>query len=229
MRDDSTPPTTTPRGSFDCELTRAMNDIPLPNGLTERLRTAIVQQPLASLPLNGSQPSRDNGRWSRRLLLSSAVALVLVAVWSWLGPHETELTEADVLRIAELDSSNLPNAPPGTQFIPPAGWHSLPGVELASHPVIANDEAFSIAVLPLTFRTRRNSPRVTGLLLALPESRWPFRIDATSLSHTDVRYSATGTWAIWREGTTIFVCILHADARALEALQHASTSSRDVT
>jgi hypothetical protein len=160
--------------------------------------------------------------------LSGSVALALVAAWSWLGPREAELTEADVLRLAALDSSRLPAAPPGTRFSLPAGWHSLPGVELASHPVITNDETLSLPILPLAFRARRNSPLATGLLLALPESRWPFRIDATSLSQTDVRYSETGTWAIWREGSTIFVCILHADARVLEALQLAATS-RDVS
>ena len=233
MRDDSSPQIPAARSRFDTELALVMSDVPLPVGLTERLQAAVAAAPVQPLnsaqPSSGVRPPRIANRWSRRLILSGSVALVLVAAWSWLGPREAALTEADVRRLAELDSSGLPAAPPGTKFTRPAGWQSLPGLELAEHPVIAQDNTLSIPVLPLAFRASRHSSRVTGLLLSLPESRWPYRIEATSLSNTEVRYSASGTWAIWREGTTIFVCVLRADARVLEALQHAAASSREVS
>ena len=227
MRDDSSPPTPATRSRFDSEVALAMNDVPLPVGLTGRLQAAVKASSV--------QPSSDEtrphiaSRWPRRLMLSGSVALVLIAAWSWLGPHEPALTEADVRRLAELESSSLPSAPSGTMIALPAGWQSLPGLELADHPVLARVETLSVPVLPLTFRAKRGGLRVTGLLLALPESRWQARVEATSLSNAEVRYTATGTWAIWREGTTVFVCVLHADARVFEALQHAAASGREVS
>ena len=111
----------------------------------------------------------------------------------------------------------------------PAGWQSLPGMELAEQPVIARDDTRSVPLLRLAFLANRRGPPVTGLLLALSESRWHTRIEATSFSIAAVRYTASGTWVIWREGTTVFVCVLRADARAFEALQHAAASSREVS
>ena len=227
MRDDSSPQTPAAHSRFDSELSLAMHDVPLPVGLTERLQAAVAASPVP--PLNDAIQPRIADRWSRRLMLCGSVALGLAVAWNWLGPREAVLTEADVRRLAELESNGLPAAPSGTKFTLPAGWQLLPGMELAKQPVIAQDDTLSIPVLPLAFRASHRSPRVTGLLLALPESRWPLRIEATSLSNTEVRYTASGTWAIWREGTTIFVCVLHADARVLEALQHATARSREVS
>jgi len=227
MRDDSFPPAPTALSRFDSEVALAMGDVPLPVGLTERLQAAVKASPVQ--PLSNSAPSRIASRWPRRLMLSGSVALVLLAAWSWLGPREAALTEADVRRMAELEPSSLPAAPSGTKIALPAGWQSLPGMELAEQPVIAGDETLSVPVLPLAFRANRRLQPVAGLLLALPESRWPFRIEATSLSDAEVRYTATGTWAIWREGKTIFVCVLRADARVLEALQLAAANGRNVS
>ena len=227
MRDDSSPPSPATRSRFDSELARSMSDVPLPAGLTERLQTAVKASAVQSSNAAIS-PCRAN-HWSRRLMLSGSAALVLLAVWSWLGPREAALTEADVRRLAELDSSSLLVAPSGTMIELPVGWQSLPGMELAERPVIAGDDSLSIPVLPLAFHASRRGPRVTGLLLALPESRWSSRVEATSLSNTEVRYTASGTWAIWREGNTIFVCVLHANAKVLEALQRAAASGRDVS
>ncbi|MEK6261285.1 MAG: hypothetical protein AABP62_22005 [Planctomycetota bacterium] len=227
MRDDSTPPIPAARSRFDSEAALAMNDVPLPVGLTERLQAAVRASSI--------QPSKDAirprlaSRWPHRLMLSGSVALVLLAAWNFLGPREATLTEADVRQLVELESNSLPAAPLGTKLVLPAGWQSLPGMELAEQPVIAGDDTLSVPVLPLTFRANRREPRVTGLLLALPESRWPYRVEATSLSYAEVRYTATGTWAVWREGKTIFVCVLRADARVLEALQHAAASGREVS
>lgn len=227
MRDASSPPTPSARGQFDSEMALAMSDVPLPVGLTERLQAAVKASSVQ--PLSNLAPSRIASLWPRRLLLSGSVALVLLAAWSWLGPREAALTEADVQRLAQLVPSSLPAAPSGTKITLPAGWQSLPGMELAEQPVIAGVETLSVPVLPLAFRANRRGQPVAGLLLALPESRWPFHIEATSLSTTDVRYTATGTWAIWREGRTIFVCVLRGDARVLEALQHAAASGREVS
>lgn len=228
MRDDSTPPALAARSRFDSEAARAMSDVPLPVGLTERLQAAVKAS--SAQPSNDATPPRLARHWPRRLMLSGSAALVLLAVWSWLGPRDAVLTEADVRRLAELDSSGLPAAPSGTMIELPAGWQSLPGMELAERPVIAGDDSLSVPVLPLAFQASRRGPRVTGLLLALPESRWRSRVEATSLSSTEVRYTASGTWAIWREGGTIFVCVLHANAKVLEALQRAAEASgRDVS
>jgi hypothetical protein len=225
MRDDSSPQIPAARSRFDSEVARAMSDVPLPVGLTQRLQAAVRASSVQ--PAEGATPSRPARHWSRRLLLGTSVALVLFTAWSLLGPRQPALTEADVRRLAALESSHLPLAPPGTNVALPAGWHSLPGMELAEQPVIAQVDALSIPVL--TFRINRRGPRVTGLLLALPEHRRPFRVEATSFSNSEVRYTNFGTWAIWREGKTIFVCVLHADARVLESLQNAAANGREVS
>lgn len=227
MRDDSSPPAPATRSRFDSELALAMSDVPLPIDLTERLHATVMASSVQ--PAGDVLRLRSASRWPRRLMLSGSVALVLLAAWSWLGPREAALTEADVRRLAGLVSSSLPAAPAGTKIALPAGWQSLPGMELAEQPVIAQDGTRSVPLLPLAFHANRRGPRVTGLLLALPESRWSSRIEATSLSTAGVRYTAFGTWAIWREGTTIFVCVLNADARVLEALQRALVSGREVS
>ncbi len=230
MRDDLTPPAALPRSRFDSEVLLVMSDVPLPVGLTERLRVAVKASPVPP-SRNATSPRPTNANvWPRRLMLCGSVALVLFAAWSWLGPRAPALTDADVRRLAELESSRLSPAPAGTNVALPAGWLSLPGMELAEQLVVlAGDETLSVPIRPLAFRANRRGPRVTGLLLALPESRWHARIEATSLSDAEVRYTATGTWAIWREGTTVFVCVLNADARVLEALQHAAANGREVS
>ena len=227
MRDDSCPPTPTVRSRFDSELALVMSDVPLPVGLTERLQVVVMA--------SSAQPSKDAtlprlaSHWPRRLVLSGSVALTLIAAWTWLGPREAALTEADVRRLAGLNSSSLHAAPAGTKIALPAGWQSLPGMELAEQPVIAQDDALSVPLLALAFRANRRVPPVTGLLLALPQSRWSSTIEAKSFSMAEVRYTTSGTWAIWREGTTVFVCVLRADTRVFEALQRAADRSREVS
>ncbi len=226
MRDDLSPPASAARSRFDSEVALAMSDVPLPVGLTGRLHTAVKASPVQ--PSGDATAARRANHWPGRLMLSGSVALVLFAAWSWLGPRAAALTDADVQRLAELDLSSLPADPSGTRIAIPAGWQSLPGMELGGQPVIVQDDTLSVPVRPLTFRANRHGRRVTGLLLALPESRWFSHIEATSLSDPEVRYTATGTWAIWREGKTIFVCVLRADPRVLEALQLAA-SGREVS
>lgn len=227
MRDDSSPPIPEVHSRFDLEVALAMSDVPLPVGLTDRLQAAVKASSVQ--PASDVRPLRPASRWPRRLLLSGSAVLVLLAAWSWLGPREATLTDADVRRLAELNSSSHSPAPAGMKVALPDGWQSLPELEFAAQPVLATDDTLSVPVRPLAFRANRRGIPVTGLLLALPESRWHARIEATSLSDAEVRYTATGTWAIWREGTTVFVCVLHADARALEALRKAAAIRREVS
>ena len=70
MRDDSSPPSPATRSRFDSELARAMSDVPLPAGLTERLQTAVKASAVQSSNAAIS-PCRAN-HWSRRLMLSVA-------------------------------------------------------------------------------------------------------------------------------------------------------------
>ena len=226
MRDDSCPPTPTVRNRFDSELALVMSDVPLPVGLTDRLQSVVAS---SVQPSTHATLPRLASHWPRRLVLSGSVAIVLIAAWTWLGPREATLTEADVRRLAGLNSTSLHAAPAGTKIAWPAGWQSLPGMELAEQPVIARDDARSIPLLVLSFRTHRRGPPVTGLLLALPESRWSSNIEAKSFSMAEVRYTTSGTWAIWREGTTVFVCVLRADTRVFEALQRAAAIGREVS
>jgi len=66
-------------------------------------------------------------------------------------------------------------------------------------------------------------------LLPLHESEWAAPIMAGPFSAAEVQYTTTGTWVVWREGTTVFVLILHGDAPAMEQLQRATAKLPNLT
>lgn len=213
---------------FDRELARAMSDVPLPAGLTARLHEVVNAAPCP--PTSAVPTSRPESFVSRRsLVMVGAVAVLLVVGWSWFVPRGPVLSEADVQRVARLKAGTLPEAAPGTSITLPAGWRLLAGLELAARPVTTAGDAPAISLLPFAFRADRRFPRVTGLIFSLPASRWRGRGEAASISQAEVRYTPTGTWVAWREGATVFVCLLDGDTRMMEQFQRAITSGRDMT
>lgn len=221
------PPNSAIGSSFDAALARVMSDVPLPLGLTERLHAAMVPSPdhLSSQ----SPTSRPRYYSPQRLMLGIGTAAVFLIALSWLIQSGAILTETDVRRLAALDTNTLPVASSRTTIAVPSGWQSLYGLEFAERPVMATGDAPSIPLLPLTYRADQRLPPVTGFLLTLPESHWRGRADATSFSIAEVRYTASGTWTIWREGSTVFIFVLNGDTRAMELLQRAAINARNVT
>lgn len=222
MRDDFVPPA---RSSFDAEMASAMNDVTLPVDLQGRLQAAVSNDG----GLGRAVASRLEGRhWSRRLVLWASATTVLVIGAIWLAGTRLTLTESDVLQIAELDWEHLEPASHAAKFDLPSGWSSIPGVELAKRPLSIPVDSSTVMGLPLTVRSRKQATPVTGLLFSLSARHWLPSVESTSLAQSEVRYSASGTWAAWREGNTVYICVLKADARKFESLQRATMKNRQV-
>lgn len=227
MSDESTPPPVMTRDVFDQGMARAMEDVPVPAGLIARLQAGISSRPMPS----AGDASHHTGktRLLRRFLLGGCAAVAMFAAWSWFAPNGAVVTEADVRRLAGLNTSLLTPAASETRCALPIGWQSVRGLELAARLVVASDDSLTVPMLPLSYQADRRSPRVTGLLLPLRESSWAAPLATGPFSAADVQYTTTGTWAVWREGTTVFVLILHGDAPAMERLQWAAAKHPSLT
>lgn len=235
MHDDTPPSTAMTRDRFDANLAQAMGDIPIPVGLTARLQVAVhaqeAQRAGDAAPHTGATNTRTiaTAMWARRRLLSGCAAVTLLAAWTWFAPHPSVVTEADVRRLARLDQNLLVSAPSEARCAVPIGWQSVRGLELSNRLVVTPRDTLAVQLLPLTYQVDRRSPRVTGLLLPLHESSWRTSLARSPFSVAEVRYTTSGTWVVWREGSTVFVLILHGEAPVMERLQHAATSRRDLT
>ncbi len=236
MPHDATPTTAIARDPFDANLAHAMGDIPVPAGLATRLQVAVNAQEAERASDAAPHTVATNTRtiatemWARRRrLLSGCAAVTLLAAWTWLAPHQSVVTEADVRRLAGLDQNLLVSAPSETRCAIPIGWQSVRGLELSNRLVITPRDTLTVQLLPLTYQADRRSPRVTGWLLPLHESSWYTSLALSPFSVAEVRYTTAGTWVVWREGSTVFVLILHGEAPVMERLQLAATHRRNLT
>ena len=215
------------RDAFDRGMARAMEDVPVPAGLVARLQVGMSSRPKSTAGDAG--PHVANLRWSRRFLLGGCAAVAMFAAWSWFAPNAAVVTEADVRRLAGLDASVLAPAASETRRVLPVGWQFVRGLELADRLVVASDDTLNAQLLPLSYQADRRSARVTGLLLPLHESAWAAPIMEGPFSEAEVQYTTTGTWVVWREGTTVFVLMLRGDAATMERLQRAAANRPNLT
>ena len=227
MSDDSTPPPVMTRDAFDQGMARAMEDVSVPAGLIARLQAEVSSRPMPSAEEARQQTGRT--RWSRRFLLGGCAAIAMFTAWSWFAPNAAIVTATDVQRLSGLDASVLTPAAPETRRVLPVGWQFVRGLELADRLVVASDDTLNAQMLPLSYQADRRSSRVTGLLLPLHESEWAAPIMAGTFSAAEVQYTTTGTWVVWREGTTVFVLMLRGDAATLERLQRAAANRPNLT
>ncbi len=207
---------------FDSEVGRAMSDIPIPAGLTDRLRSAVTSvTPQSSL--QRAVRTRHTWRWVTSLTL--ALLLPLLG-WAWFGPQAAGLNETSVRQLAEMERNSLPTDSQ-TPFAIPAGWNSLREIQLESSTHLASVNGIHVPLLGFLARADRGRPSTSGFLLRLNRNQWQSKLEATSFSSAMIQYDTFGTWVVWSEGDTVFVCVMHDDAHAIQRLQDLVAGSRD--
>ncbi|MBW3540930.1 MAG: hypothetical protein KY476_11720 [Planctomycetes bacterium] len=171
--------------AIDAAVGEALRDVPIPDGLEERLLASLGEQPsqasaesvadvvVPSEPV--SVPPRSS-RWLRRsAAVAAAAAVVLAAAFLWWTQREGEppLSVADVYQQVPLDIENLPRLESFAdrfEAVPPTGaWSSR---RLAVDPPargvrLAADGEPLVAVYGFRFRDRRGEI-VHGVLAAIP-------------------------------------------------------------
>jgi hypothetical protein len=228
MPDASLHPTPDP---FDAALARAMNEVPVPSELATRLHAAANSVVTSSTKDASTAPDisrAQSNQTLRHLLLASCAIACLTVAWNWLSLNFNTLTEADVRRLATMDTSAFGPVSNKVQHPIPAGWNSVRGLELAKQMVANTNDSPTTPLRSLTFQDQR-AKRVEGLLLAIPASKWSVSVTADPFSQTEVRYLNTGTWAVWREEQTVFVLLLRGNASVMEHLQHAAAHRLKLT
>lgn len=224
---------------FDRQVSRAMSDVALPQGLAERLLATVASSSIGpgaldssgdqlksvlSSPVRHRSPGRRVG-WS---VIAALVPLVVIG-GLLLGSRAPVLNENSVLELGQLNPNSFLVEAPQTPFAPPAGWGSLRSIQLGETSHSATINGVKVPVRSMLVRMDRRSPNVTGLLVRLPRSQWSSTPDAISFSSATIQYAPFGTWVVWREGDVVFVCIVRENAHIMQRLQDAVAGSREFT
>ena len=209
---------------FDSEVSHAMSDIPIPAGMTDRLRSAVN----SVTPQSATQPAvRTHYTWRRWTSLSLALLLLLPLLgWAWFGTHTASLNEFSVRQIAELKLDGLPTDSQPS-FTAPSEWNSLRDIQLERSTQVASVNGVPVRLRSFLARAERGRPDISGVLLRLDRSQWQPKIDATSFSSAMIQYDTFGTWVVWSEGDAVFVCVMYDDAHAIQRLQDVIARSRN--
>lgn len=209
----------------DDQITRAMGNVPLPDGLTQRLHASIN-----SATTLGPQPTVKPPRrqFLQRVVWGSLAAVAIVVTCAVVLPRSGVLSDANIRELGNLDLTTLPvNSSPVPSL--PLGWTSQRLVRFADARI---GTVGGRNVLLQTFNAwtdRRSSSGSTGFLMKLPQSQWHDVPDATSFGRAQIQYASFGTWVVWREGDSVIVCVLHADAHAMERLQEIVSGGRQLS
>ena len=159
------------RDEFDLKLCEVMPQVEIPEGLKERLLSAVdePQAPAKAAPAAGQRPQ------SRRKaigLFASATALAAFALWMALPPLQPELEvgviEQELPKLWDAAESGFPDARPAQAILPSGGWHSN---QLRFHHGWKTREVSgeSLAFRKFEFLSDRGLLH-TGLLASLPLS-----------------------------------------------------------
>jgi hypothetical protein len=209
---------------FDMRLSRAMSDVTIPAGLNERLSAAIGEtfsQPTPAQPVRGRSL-----RWA-----GGALASVLLILWCCgiLSPHPQKLNQANVHQLADMDLNALPADTRADLFSVPGEWDSLRGIRFGESPRLAKVAGMNLTVMPLLLQPDRRSPPVSGFVVQLPLAKWHEVPEESSFAAAPMQYASFGTWVVWREGDTVFICVVRDNAETLQRMQELVTASRQLT
>lgn len=210
---------------FDRAIADSMTDVPLPQGLNERLMSAVGTTPTpAPAPLAAPSTNRRSRRWLAAGILATLLPLALLVF----VPRSHILTNADIRELA-ANLSSLSVDSQQVAFPPPSGWRSQRSIQLVQPSRLANVNGATVPVLGFELGTDRRAPKSTGFLIRLTPSQWHSAVEATSMASATVQYESFGTWVVWREGDTVFVCVLNDNAHVMQRLQDLIAGSRELT
>lgn len=227
---------------FDLQVSRAMVDVAVPQGLAERLRSAVaatteeaasgtgVAAESASVRPKAMTSARASRfRTGRRVALGIVATLIPLLVWTLLVPRTHVLNEVSVRELGKLNLDALTADPRLSALPAPAGWNTARAVQLGDSAHMAPAGGRNVPIQTFRLQTDRRSPSVTGFLLRLPKSQWHATPDATSFASAPIQYESFGTWVVWREGNAVYVCVLHENAHVMQRLQELISGGRGLT
>lgn len=219
------------RQSFNDSVGRLIRDIPIPDGLEQRLLDNLAAHDRSAVTpaVSPASPKRSRRRWF--VGTASAAVCLIAGVWIWYGmqPADTTLTLADVRRgfAAEFDQIKLlPEF--DRNFDAP-----LPGFEWKGGRIVVDTERVNgygeqsngqhlAAVYRFRLADGRR-PAVHGALIVL-------RSSSVKVVHPDQHFSAdriayvgrfaTVSWSNPQRGL-IYVCVVPVNGDGLKRLQQA--------
>jgi hypothetical protein len=206
-------------------LAEAVQNVPVPTGLGERLHQACT----APVVVKMTVASR------RRIwgLVTAAAAVMLMLGIGWWWQPLPKLTEQDLLAAMTADLE------PGTEFVGQfpidlpdlwkryyeLNWQLIRGFPTSDHPA-----AGMVALVPFQFQTGDRHPPVRGRLLILRRDQFLGTLPAGDFSQAQEYYTRSGgAYAVWGEGNLIFVCLIPSGPADLHRFKEALTPSRSIT
>lgn len=193
---------------FDRAIVEVVQDVDVPEGLR------------SALP----------GHFSRRrraiqALVSVACALMVgVAGWLWQS-QPVQFTEAELLERLPIDLSANVKFDTSFEFALPGPWIGNRQVKVAPEilGIDLDDKAgHDAAIAVFRYARSRNAP-IAGILAAIPASRIAPLPSSVSFALADSQYiqkdGRRPVAAVWREGHTVYVCLVLGSAADLEQIQ----------
>lgn len=216
------------RDEFDVKLCKVMPQVDIPEGLKERLLTALDTPQVPVEPA----PAAERQRRSRRRFLTTATVLataVLVSFAIWMIPRTPNLTVADVERelpkLWDAALNTLPDADPDQAVLPSGGWNSRRLV--FAHSWKTHDvSGESLALRRLEFNDRGRVH--TGLLASLPLSSFATANQPHSADpfYGEIHYLKTDSGSMlaivtWKDPQTkrVYFLAVPAEDHTLKALE----------
>lgn len=209
---------------FDRDVANAMTDVPVPAGLTDRLMASVGNSPsVVPNPTGSAIWLRRSRHW---LTITAVVALLPLLIWA-LSPRKAMLNEASVRDLA-AQWSNATVDSRAVDFKLPSAWNSLRTVQFGESR-FASVHGVDIPVQPFSMRIERRQSTISGFIVRLSRGEWSEAVESTSFSAATVQYAAFGTWVVWREGDTVFICVMKDNAQAMQRLQDSIAGSRGLS
>ena len=203
---------------WDRHVGRAMSDVALPDGMTDRLVSAIRQ---ASLTNSGESASLKKAEAAFRFRALMTVVIVIfsgASLWWTINSVTFErLSDADVVSLWEARTEPMTSESKSIRKLP-QGWSSLNAVSAADwKQVPRRSSRIQVSVKPFEFRSRRGS-REQGALFAIPRSHWT-PAPSPFVSHARIQYSQNRVWMAWGERDLVYLVVLEGSPESIEQIR----------
>ena len=218
--------------NFDRAVIDTVQDVDVPEGLRASLLKASSGE--ASVEpakvTTDKQTAASSRRRKLQITISAACALMLAAAWLWQS-QPVQFAEAELLKRLPIDLSATEKFDSAFEFALPASWtanrrlrvgREFRGIDLDDK--IGHDAAIAI----FRYLRSRNAP-ISGILAVIPAGRVAPLPESGSFAQADSQYiekDGRGLVAtVWREGDTVYVCLVLGSAADLEQIQRNLSST----
>ena len=205
---------------WDSQLSRAMVDVAIPDGLSDRLIVALKTTPPVELQDVAVVPKHISGsrRFLSLALIGAACLLVTLGWWARSLREVGHLSPANVALLWDRPPEAI-TSEKGLIKKVPRGWSAMNNVSVQDWKQSKlSNPPLTVSVRPFEFRFPRGTPE-EGWLFVLPKSSWG-PVPVSSVSRARVQYSPDRVWIVWGEGNLVYIVALAGSPQSLERLQH---------